>query len=99
MAENNTKPYASLPDWEKKLRRAGEAKRKAKEKEKRLLNRRCFKIGEKVMEAFPELYQVELSEKSIECKKLDIALEYLKAHPEVLEPSDSAFEPKCTYTK
>jgi len=99
MTEHRSKPYDELPDWEKKLRRDREAKRKAAAKQKRTQDRLRFKIGERVGLAFPELMQVCLSEDSVELQKLDAALAYLKAHQEVLQPHDNVGQHRRAYTK
>ena len=99
MTEHRSKPYEELPAWEKKLRRDREAKRKAAAKEKRAQDRLRFMIGERVGLAFPELMQVSLSEDSVEFQKLDAALVYLKAHPDVLQPHDNVVQHRRAYTK
>lgn len=85
MKEHKSMPYNELPDWEKKLRRDREAKRKAAIKEKKTKDHHRFTIGDLVGAVFPELLQSDLSEDSTEYKALNAALAYLKEHPEVYQ--------------
>ena len=98
MKEHKSTPFNELPDWEKKLRLHGEAKRKAAAKEKETQNRHRFIIGDLVGKVFPELLQSDLSENSAVYQAIHAALMYLKEHPEVYHPCDTSSN-MCTYTK
>lgn len=85
MKEHKSMPYNELPDWEKKLRRAKEAERIARDKEKKKMNYCRFTIGDLVGAVFPELLKSDLSEGSAAYKAINAALVYLKEHPDIYQ--------------
>lgn len=85
MKEHKLTPFNELPDWEKKLRRAKEAERIAKDNEKKKRNYCRFTIGDLVGAVFPELLKSDLSEGSVAHKAINDALMYLKEHPDIYQ--------------